>query len=103
MTDMTALDKVVERVRTAARMYPSLSLDALVKDARFIMDINFPLALQDPRFLDYCKEQDEVCEKCGDAGWLWADELDHYYGDNPSFDDTKYSCDGPTHKRRKTK
>ena len=59
MADTTALDKVVERVRTTALMYPSLSLDALVKDARFCMPANFPLALQDPRYLAYCKEQDE--------------------------------------------
>lgn len=42
---------------------------------------------------------EEACEKCGGAGWLWADELDHFEG-NPSFDDTKYTCDGC---RRNTK
>lgn len=35
---------------------------------------------------------EEKCEKCDGAGWLWAHELDVYEG-NPSFDDTRYSCD----------
>lgn len=37
------------------------------------------------------------CKKCGGAGWLWAYELDSYHGDNPCYDDTRYSCDDPLH------
>lgn len=33
------------------------------------------------------------CRVCNGAGWAWAHELRHYYGDNPSADDTRYTCD----------
>lgn len=35
----------------------------------------------------------QPCDKCNEQGWLWAHELDRYDGDNPSSDDTKYTCD----------
>lgn len=39
------------------------------------------------------REAHKHCPKCGGAGWLWGHELDNYYGENPSSDDTRYSCD----------
>lgn len=44
------------------------------------------------------KKQEKIntgCNKCGGEGWLWAFELDRYYGDlvDVSCDDTRYPCD----------
>lgn len=39
-----------------------------------------------------------LCEKCGDSGWVWWYELDHYEGPASDpydcySDDTRYPCD----------
>lgn len=33
------------------------------------------------------------CEKCDSSGWLFAIELDDYFGDDPQHDNGKYTCD----------
>lgn len=37
--------------------------------------------------------EEMTCHKCGGSGWVFAIELENYYGENPSTDKTKYSCD----------
>jgi hypothetical protein len=37
---------------------------------------------------------DEVCSKCGGAGWLWGYELDSPDDDTVNDTMTQYSCDG---------
>lgn len=104
MTDTIALDEFVRRVRhlwcwLEVRGYENAT-DLVVREEWRNSPTLFGQATQDQRFIDYCEEQDseEACEKCGGAGWLWADELDYFEG-NPSFDDTKYTCDGCTRVR----
>jgi hypothetical protein len=42
------------------------------------------------------------CPKCDGQGWLWAHELNEYYGgsgdQSPMTDDTKYQCDHICHR-----
>ena len=52
-----------------------------------------------PRMMDWLKNR--FCPKCQGEGWLWAHELDEYYGgdghSSPRTDDTRYPCDHACH------
>ncbi len=76
VTQQTALDDLVGYVRTYKSFSSHRTLDEVVKTCKWYWEPQFWQALQDPRYLAYCKEQDRVDEWRGKQDELHEDIIE---------------------------